>query len=395
MPKRILPGDEWVLIRGTHKGDTVVIDHITPTSIFVRNLGGGNNTGNQKLDPSAVHAVTRTSFETRYAPANSLVKADHRSGQAFRRRNAVRPKPAAAPPVLPPAETQLQVVDITPAQAQAWLDNGGPNRRIKPTTVRRYAAHMRRGEWRLTYEAIKLDEESRVRDGRHRLQAIVDSGMTVRMLVVRGVDEAAFDVMDTGKVRTPADVLSIHGYTSTVGKSAAIRNLLFIERQGHLNASTDDVRALYSGPAVLAYAQQHPEIEDTYPLALALTRAGLMGGPGVWAAAFTLFWRIDPQATQEMARYLISGAGMDAGHPLLMLRNRVMNRDARMFTRAFNGRQELLGMIIKAWNAWRQGETISRLTWRPKEPSLPEIDGTLAKPVKHIALPARDKQEAE
>jgi len=50
-------------------------------------------------------------------------------------------------------------------------------------------------------------------------------------------------------------------------------------------------------------------------------------------------------------------------------------------------------MIIKAWNAWRQGESVTRLTWRPKEPSLPEIDGAPARPLKQIRIPSLEQEE--
>jgi hypothetical protein len=391
----IADGSTWVLLRGVHKGALVSVERTSGVSVFFHEQGGGASKGNQKVDPSKVHTLSRELFLARYAPEGALVS-NGTPATSFRKRSAPKPKETESGvplPALQPGEIHMQVVDVTPLQAQVWLDNGGANRRLKKRTVERYAAFMRRGEWRMTAEPIKLDAQASVRDGQHRLAAIVQSGMTVPLLVVRGVDEEAFDVMDTGKARTPADVLSIHGYHTTVGMAAVIRNLLLIERQGHVNASTDEMRALYSGPTVLAYAQQHPEIEETYALAQTLAAAGLQGGPGTWGAALTLFWRIDQDATREMVRYLQTGAGMQAGHPLLALRNRAVNRDARLYTRTPEGRQELLGMIIKAWNAWRAGESVSRLTWRPREPSLPEIDGAPARPLKQIRIPSLEQAE--
>jgi hypothetical protein len=388
MPPRVEPGTKWVLAHGAHSGNVIDIVRVNKTGAVIRNRGGGKAMGNQKVDDTE-HRVPLEYFASgRYVPYQAPA-AD--GATSFRQRNAPREQPAETPPTLPPlpkGELQMQVVDVTPAQAQAWLDNGGANRTLKERVVDRYAAFMLRGEWRVTGEAIKLDEHARVRDGQHRLAAIVRSGMTVPMLVIRGVDESAFDVMDTGKARTPGDVLSIHGYGSTMGKAAAIRSLMLIEVQGHINASTVAARGLYSGPAVLAHLQAHPEIEETYPLALQVTAAGLAGGPGTWGTALTLFWRIDPDATREMARYLISGAGMHSTHPLLVLRNRAVNRDARLYTRSVEGRQELLGMIIKAWNAWRRGEDLIRLSWKPKEPSLPEIDGAPPAQLKQVRIPS-------
>jgi hypothetical protein len=53
-------------------------------------------------------------------------------------------------------------------------------------------AAIQRGEWQLTGEGIKLDDEGRVRDGQNILHAIVQAGIPVRSVVARGVSEDAF-----------------------------------------------------------------------------------------------------------------------------------------------------------------------------------------------------------
>ena len=45
-------------------------------------------------------------------------------------------------------------------------------------------AAIQRGEWQLTGEVIKLDDEGRVRDGQNRLHAIVEAGVPVRSVVI-------------------------------------------------------------------------------------------------------------------------------------------------------------------------------------------------------------------
>src|SRR5712691_3180199 len=91
----------------------------------------------------------------------------------------------------------LAIVTITPELAQEWLDRGGNNRKVTRRRIDAMTAAIQRGEWQLTGEAIKLDDEGRVRDGQNRLHAIVQAGIPVRSVVARGVSEDAFDVMDT------------------------------------------------------------------------------------------------------------------------------------------------------------------------------------------------------
>ena len=107
-------------------------------------------------------------------------------------------------------DLDLAIVTITPELAQEWLDRGGNNRKITRRRIEAMTAAIQRGEWQLTGEAIKLDDEGRVRDGQNRLHAIVQAGIPVRSVVARGVSEDAFEVMDTGRSRNAADVLHIH-----------------------------------------------------------------------------------------------------------------------------------------------------------------------------------------
>src|SRR2546430_282208 len=111
-------------------------------------------------------------------------------------------------------DLDLEIVTITPELAQEWLDRGGTNRKVTRRRIEAMTAAIQRGEWQLTGEAIKLDDEGRVRDGQNRLHAIVEAGVPVRSVVARGVSEDAFDVMDTGRSRSAADVLHIHGFPS-------------------------------------------------------------------------------------------------------------------------------------------------------------------------------------
>jgi hypothetical protein len=101
-------------------------------------------------------------------------------------------------------------------------DNASPNRRDGPA--------IERGDWQLTGEAIKLDDQGRVRDGQNRLRAIVQAGIPVRSVVAHGVSEDTVDVMNTGRSRNAADVLHIHGYPNQNALAAAARGLMFVER---------------------------------------------------------------------------------------------------------------------------------------------------------------------
>ena len=80
-----------------------------------------------------------------------------------------------------------KVENIGPDGAKKFLDRMIYNRNVSPSRVTAYAVDMRSGSWDLNGQAIVLDENGLLLDGQHRLLAIIESGVTLPMLVVRGM----------------------------------------------------------------------------------------------------------------------------------------------------------------------------------------------------------------
>ena len=113
-----------------------------------------------------------------------------------------------------PPTLETELVRITPAMAEQILaQNVELNRRLNNALVARYAADVVNGDWHeANAETIKIAPDGTLLDGQHRLSAVVESGRTVRFLVVRNVDPAALATVDTGKARSFADVLHMQGH---------------------------------------------------------------------------------------------------------------------------------------------------------------------------------------
>src|SRR4051794_31155207 len=101
------------------------------------------------------------------------------------------------------------IEDVTPAVAADMLAANTKNRTLRRTLVDVYAADMAKGNWQFTGEAVKISTDGVLLDGQHRLEAIVQAGVTVPMLVVRGLPRATQDVMDSGAKRSAADALRL------------------------------------------------------------------------------------------------------------------------------------------------------------------------------------------
>jgi hypothetical protein len=100
--------------------------------------------------------------------------------------------------------------DITPEIAKRYLARNLANRNLRESTVRAYEIDMRAGNWVVTHQGVAFNDRGDLIDGQYTLTAIVRSGVTVKLLVTRGLpteqgNTKTMDVIDRGAVRSVAD----------------------------------------------------------------------------------------------------------------------------------------------------------------------------------------------
>ena len=127
------------------------------------------------------------------------------------------------------------VMRITPQKAVELLANNGVNRRLDNRLVERYAAAMRRGDWKVNGETIKVGKDGRLLDGQHRLNAVVKSGLSVPIMAAFDVDPDSFDTIDTGKMRSGTDTMHILGYKYAPIMASMARWYLIIQDKVRFN----------------------------------------------------------------------------------------------------------------------------------------------------------------
>ena len=115
---------------------------------------------------------------------------------------------------------------ITPELASEYLAKNTNNYRVMSNQkVDIYAKDMKNGNWQENGEGIAFCEDGTLKDGQHRLQAIVRSGVTIPMLVVRGV-ASNVQVYDWGTNRTSAQIARAGGYALTTDMIGAARLII-------------------------------------------------------------------------------------------------------------------------------------------------------------------------
>lgn len=272
---------------------------------------------------------------------------------------------------LDPTNPRVELMDITPQMAVEWLNKMGGNRTLSRRIVDRYARDMTADKWRLTGDAIRLDKAGCVRDGQHRLRAIVASGITIRSYVFFGIDEDAVTVIDTGKKRSPGDMLKMRGVENPLRVAATARWLLSI-KYGFANVKSrtyvpttteiDDVldRHLDLGPSCSICDTTKGIISPSLLAALHYCGVQMLNKPDEAHAFVTTFTK--GISNREFYDTPQEDAAWRWRERLIAFRTPYARPDAHVF----NG-------TVEAWNRYAKHEVIGRSMIVPKD--TPTIEG--------------------
>ena len=261
-------------------------------------------------------------------------------------------------------------VRVTPQFAQHWLTFNTANRNIEQASLGKLVQAMERGEWKDDGATIRF-APGKLLDGQNRLTAIVLTNVTLRILVVFGLDPESQVTMDTGKPRTPRDIFSIEGLdrwaSATLG--SAIHGMISHDK-GQTCASTQR----YSNFDARNYFLEHrAEIEASIRMLHDVPRKP---APLPFARSLTmhvLFSRKDRAADDNFFERLYMGDSLAKSSPIFHLRTRLMND---MTQRVHHSAFVESMYLIRTWNAVRHGtawKTGTAIYPRDAHQDLPEI----------------------
>lgn len=243
-----------------------------------------------------------------------------------------------------PPKPSASIVYITPDMAKRWLGRNHVNRNVRSKKVDAYARDMAAGRWQLTGEAIKFAADGSLFDGQHRLHAIVKSGVTVPMFVVRGLSAETQQVMDTGAARTVADALSMTGHKNSVSLASTTRAIL--QRAGTSGVSNAEI---------LEAVAQDPDLQRAASIAVHYARgcdlAPTIVGLSSWVIAETAGF----DAAEDFWRTAHDLVGLSHGDPILAM--------LKCFAEYRRSGKKLdqeaqLSVIIRTYNHRRRGHQI-------------------------------------
>lgn len=280
---------------------------------------------------------------------------------------------------------------VTPERADELIAHlPAHQRRLDHGRVNRYARMMANGLWMVTDEPVKIAADRSVFDGQHRAyaaQAAYKLNPNMEPVVMRfayNSDPATYRVLDQGKGRTFADLLSANPAMQdkipapkTVG--AALRIIKTYEQCFERNDGYW-VRPDITHTEALGLLELYPEVVNGVKPALTVTRNKIQYLSSVLVSLHYLASRTAPTLPiDEFFGRLADGIGFEDGSPIRAARNwAIPTVGQRRIQVSQTGKVEQhLKILINTFNNWATGTRMDKVNW--KDGRMPKILGVTPK----------------
>lgn len=258
-------------------------------------------------------------------------------------------------------------VTFTPERAKQALENNTENRTVKEyKQLPQLIQALKDGYWDENISKINFAHDEVLSDGQHRLIAVVKSGVTARCMVTFGVKRTAQLMTDRRGTRTLADDLSIRGYKN-VNRLAAIARLLYLKSQGvsyhSIFVRNKAVSAMNDYSLFRFFVEHEGEIMQAEKTASRVYEhvKHLKINRTVVNVLSVEFDAISSDDANYFWKKLSAGVFSEEDDPIYLLYKRFSSN-------ALKGTESIpdfvqAALIIKAWNAFINGEKVKCLKY--------------------------------
>tara|TARA_Y100000310_G_scaffold271664_1_gene286271 strand:+ start:728 stop:1858 length:1131 start_codon:yes stop_codon:yes gene_type:complete len=260
---------------------------------------------------------------------------------------------------------------VAPEQALFWLTLNTKNRTVSDARVLKVAEAMVKGEWANTGDPITFCTEDHGRtyyiiSGQARLWAMWLTNCHAEHTIRFTTDSRVQGVIDTGKTRTVADLLSASGFAKHrfIGHAASIVRGYVEHDPPYLGATTWEAAPRYPANDIKDWLTANTDFTDrvdfSYP---SLRQCSRMLRSPAWSTGMEYLLHMhcaNPSLSDQFWADLETGVNLEQGDPVLTLREQLMRDRA---DKKFN-KLSLVAMVIKAWNYRMRGRRIKDVRWR-------------------------------
>ena len=267
------------------------------------------------------------------------------------------------------SQPNVSVMKVTPSMAQTLLKTNTSNRSVRKNRVKNYATQMRRGQWQLTGDPIRISSTGRLLDGQHRLLAIIESDTAIETIVIEGLADATFTVIDSGLARTPSDALAFAGVGSAAHIAPIVRIVIGIESE--LNIYNSEAMSLVTRQDIVDYVENNTDaLRWAVSMGSRLDSAvdGIRTAWGVFAIIASTATSV--AEVEEFMNGVASGAGLVSGDPRLALRNWL----ARQRNWHSNSTKDNVATFIRVFNTFMNDKPMTVIRPYTRDSVYPKVD---------------------
>lgn len=251
-------------------------------------------------------------------------------------------------------ELTHELVTITPDTAALWLKSNTHNRNMRDRKVEAIVADLIEGNFKFNGDTIRFSKTGVLLDGQHRLAACAEADIPFQAIVVSGLDDDTQETMDSGTSRTLHDTLKLRGedFSTELG-SVAVRAWQWSQGNRRFAGHLKPTRV-----QVVRFIDENPDLRRSAEMASRWYNEFKMLRKSIWSTSHWILNRVSYEQTPWFFSRVADGVDLTATHSIRALRARLINE-------AGDKRKQpdhmQLAYVIRAWNAYRNDEPMSRI----------------------------------
>jgi hypothetical protein len=250
---------------------------------------------------------------------------------------------------------KIDEIKITPSLAKDLLSKrtDEQSRRLNQRHVKKLAGMMSCGEWQeLNGDTICIDLNGNLIDGQHRLAAIIDSGKSVKAILVSGLEPDTFYTKDQmARPRGTGDVFRMEGVANHSVIPSGLRRLWYYQRD-----LSPQWASAGQAPTPKQLKQMYDERPDFYQeCARGSLKLRNLITPAMGTFIQMLLLDKSPDEAEKFFGILKTGVATSAKCPVKVLRDKLLVEKASKSKLPI---ADKIMAILHAWNLFREGRQV-------------------------------------
>lgn len=254
---------------------------------------------------------------------------------------------------------KAKIVKLNKEKAKEILSRNINNRRIKESSKSGYSFQMSNGLWKENGEPIIIDKNGVVKDGQHRLLAVINSDYEYKVPLIYDVEPDVMDTIDTGVNRTAGDVLHLNGFKCS-NQIAAISKSIILYKNQH-SQDKGGWRRVHNltNSVILKFAKENKELLSTiFKIANNTNSTGVKAFSSTELSFYLYVVSLGyPNEIHKLFIKHLVGAIVSENDAPSYVRNLVLKSKAQ---KVRLNRNYILAMVIKSFNLFANGNPAIR-----------------------------------